>query len=293
MTVTSKPKASSITPGVFQAGRVALVTGGASGIGLGLATAMLECGMCVAIGDVRKDHLATASAALAHHSERLLTLELDVSRRQDWERAADAVARRFGPLHFLGLNAGVGVMGTILGSKMGDWRWLMEVNLAGVTNGLEAFLPQLRAHGEPAHILATSSMGGLTVAAQGGIYSCAKFGVSALMESLHAEFAGSAVGVSLLCPAAVNTNIFDHDEMRPVRHGDTGYVLPPAIAAEIRDISRQILSRGADPLTFGRQVIAAITRGDFYIFTDGAVQPVLELRRDALISTARAMKVMA
>lgn len=249
--------------------------------------------MRVAIGDVRQDHLAIARSELAEYGERLFALDLDVARSEDWERAADAIARRFGALNVLCLNAGIGVMGTILDSRIGDWRWLTEVNLAGVTNGLEAFLAQILGHGEPAHILATSSMGGLTVAAQGGIYSCAKFGVSALMECLHAATSGTAVGVSLLCPAAVNTNIFDHDGMRPSRHDDSGLVAPAEAAAALRDMSRKILSRGVDPLTLGRRVVAAMARGDFYIFTDAAVEPVLRLRRDALISAARTAKAAA
>ena len=266
----------------------ALVTGGASGIGLGIAQALLEAGLCVLVTDVRADHLAAARERLGFAGDRAIFHLLDVASKPQWTAARDLVREHFQDLHVLCLNAGVGVLGSMLETSPEDRAWLMSVNLGGVLYGIEAFLPDMLALERPAHIMATSSMGGLVVANDGGIYSTAKFGVVAVMERLRLELAATSVGTSLLCPSAVNTNIFDHERMRPGAKPGSASRLDEAGLNQMEAMAKGILSQGRTPLEVGVMVREAIVRNDFYIFTDRNVKPILERRRAALLSFAGA-----
>lgn len=264
-------------------GRVALVTGGASGIGFGIARALLSSGMHVVIADVREDHMAKAMADLRGDSCHFL--RLDVADRSAWRRAAEEVGRLCGKLHLLCNNAGIGVLKDLRTSTRQDWDWLMGVNLRGVIYGVTAMLPLIRAHGEGGHIMATSSMGGLIVGESGGIYSAGKFGVVAYMECLRQDLASENIGVSVLCPAAVNTNIFDHATMRP---GLVAGAAVPERDGLDPEIAKRLLAQGRNPLEVGDMVREAILRNDPYIFTDRRVQADLAARRDALFAAASA-----
>jgi NAD(P)-dependent dehydrogenase (short-subunit alcohol dehydrogenase family) len=268
-------------------GRTAIVTGGASGIGLGIAEALLERGLNVVVADVREDHLAHAEARLGHHAGRLLPHRLDVTDRRAWCEAVDAIGDRFGAIDILCLNAGIGVLGKILDSSPADWDWLMGVNLAGVTHGLETVLPLMRGRGARGHVVATSSAGGLMVAADGGVYSSAKFGVVAAMDCLRAELAPEGIGVTTLCPAGVNTNIHDHETMRPEAYRDSGLRADDAELARQQQAARAMLAKGADPRAVGRRVLRAVDDDASIVFTDGGIATVVELRRDALVRAAR------
>ncbi|PRY18316.1 SDR family NAD(P)-dependent oxidoreductase [Kineococcus rhizosphaerae] len=263
-------------------GDTAVVTGGASGIGLGIAEALLDRGLNVVIADVRGDHLEHAGDRLRHHGARLQAQRLDVSDPEQWRRVAQVVVERFGGIDLLCLNAGIGVLGTILRSSRADWHWLLGVNLAGVTNGVEAVLPAMRARGSGGRILATSSAGGLVVAPDGGVYSASKFGVVALMDCLRAELAPDGIGVTTLYPAGVNTNIHDHETMRPPAFADSGVRGNDEELHQQQEAARRVLARAADPADVGRRVLAALDRSASHVFTDGGIRSVLELRRDAL-----------
>ncbi len=266
----------------LSAGDTAVVTGGASGIGLGIAEALLDRGLDVVVADVRGDHLEDAGERLRHHGARLQTRRLDVSDPEQWRRVAQDVAGQFGGIDLLCLNAGIGVLGSILRSSRADWRWLLGVNLAGVTNGVEAVLPAMRARGAGGRILATSSAGGLVVAPDGGAYSASKFGVVALMDCLRSELAPDGIGVTTLYPAGVNTNIHDHETMRPPAFADSGVRGSAEELHRQQEAARRLLARAADPAAVGRHVLAALDRSASHVFTDGGIRPVLELRRDAL-----------
>lgn len=266
--------------------RVALVTGGASGIGLGLATALLKRGAKVIIGDIRTDHMEEAQQTLGDCGDRLSILHLDVTSTKDWGRVRDEVKARYGGLHVLCLNAGIGILGTILQARPHDWAWLMGVNLRGVTLGIETFLPLIRSQREGGRICATSSMGGLMVADDGGIYSSGKFGVVALMECLRTELRDEDIGVSVLCPAGVNTNIHDHGSMRPRELADTGLPTDPEQQRAMQEMARSILAMGSDPLQVGERVADAMLADEPYVFTDGQVASILQARRNALLAAA-------
>lgn len=275
-----------MTSSLVLAGRVALVTGGASGIGLGISTALLRRGATVLIGDIRRDHMEQAAVALASYGDRVQMKHMDVCAARDWQAIRSEVTERFGTLHVLCLNAGIGVLGKVLQARPHDWAWLMGVNLRGVTLGLESFLPILRANHTGGHVCATSSMGGLVVADDGGIYSSAKFAVTALMECLRADLAADPIGVTLLCPAAVNTNIHDHSSMRPRELADSGLDLSPEQQSAVAEMARSILAMGANPLDVGERVVDAMLANQPYVFTDALVAPILAKRRDALLTAA-------
>lgn len=264
-------------------GNIALVTGGASGIGLGIAHALIDAGLRVIVADVRSDHLERARDTLAIAGDRAIFLSLDVTRLDQWGEARTLIEDRFGELHVLCLNAGVGVLGSMLESSDADWDWITSVNLDGVLMGLETFLPHFRAHQKPAHIIATSSMGGLIVANDGGIYSATKFGVVAAMEGLRRDLQESSIGVSVLCPAAVNTNIYDHERMRPAAF-QAGMVPDEEQLEGMEAFHKQILAFGRDPLEVGQLVRDGIEANQAYIFTDRNVRPTLASRRDALLA---------
>jgi NADP-dependent 3-hydroxy acid dehydrogenase YdfG len=184
---TSVSESSRGGPSAATPGSTAIVTGGASGIGLGIVEALLDRGMNVVMADVRDDHLACAQLRLIRHGGRLMPRRLDVTDKRAWREAVEAIGNRFGVIDILCLNAGIGVLGKVLDSRPADWDWLMGVNLEGVTNGLETVLPLIRARGAGGHVVATSSAGGLMVATDGGVNSTAQYGVVAVKDSLRAE----------------------------------------------------------------------------------------------------------
>jgi len=261
-------------------GRGAFVTGGASGMGLGMAKAFAREGARVAIADIRQDHLDAAVADAAAEGLDLAPFQLDVTDREGFARVADAAEAAVGPISLLSLNAGIGVLGHIKDASYDDWDWILGVNLGGVINGVRTFVPRIRAHGLGGHVMATASLGGLVVASSGGIYSAAKFGVVTMMQCLRDDLAKEGIGVSVLCPAAVNTNIHEHYGMRPAQFGDSRY----SQTREEADGLRQMLSKGMSPDRVGEIVVEGINDNRLYILTHPA-GPVITQRRDALLAS--------
>jgi NAD(P)-dependent dehydrogenase (short-subunit alcohol dehydrogenase family) len=273
-------------------GRTAFVTGGASGIGLGMATAFAAAGMNVVIADLRRDHIETALERLG--GERVHAIELDVTDREGFARAADEAERVFGNVHVLCNNAGVGVLGPAALARYADWDWGLGVLLGGAVNGIQTFLPRLLAHGESGHIVNTSSMAGVLPVPNSVIYTTAKAALIGMSEVLRSELAAEGIGVSAFCPGPVQTNIGEVGKTRPARYADSGYA----------DFERQLAERETsplwmDPLECGERVLAGIRNDDLYIFThrefrDGADErfkamlasfpdePVNEERADAI-----------
>ena len=211
-------------------GKTAFITGGASGIGLGIAKAALGHGMNVVIADIREDHLEAARAELGDDAH-VLPVKLDVTDRADYARAADAAEARFGKIHLLFNNAGI----SLRGLKMEEidnqtWDWVLGVNLYGVIHGIQSFVPRIRAHREGGHVVNTASMAGLFVGTrQTGAYATSKFGVVALSEALSFDVKDAGIGVSVLCPAAVNTNIYPNSAgARGNRMGNREYDSTPS-----------------------------------------------------------------
>ena len=210
-------------------GRVAFVTGGASGIGLGMAKAFTKAGMKVVIADIRDDHIDQARAFFdeAGLRDAVHLLKLDVTDRAAFAAAADEAEAVFGKVHVLCGNAGIGIGASIGDASYADWDWGVDVNLNGVFNGIHTFLPRIRAHGEGGHIVNTASMGGILQYSRAGVYVTTKFAVVGLSEALHAELADEPIGVSAFCPGGVRSNIREYEKTRPERFA----AAPPASAA--------------------------------------------------------------
>jgi len=252
-------------------GRTAFVTGGASGIGLGMAKAFVAAGMEVVIADLRRDHIDTALAEL--DSGHVHAIELDVTDRDGFARAADEAERVFGNVHVLCNNAGMGILGSVRLAQYDDWDWGLGVLLGGVVNGVQTFLPRLLAHGEGGHIVNTSSMAGVVPIPGAAIYITAKAALIGLSEALRSELADEGIGVSAFCPGPVQTNIREGGRTRPDRYRDSGYA---ELERELEDRPNSPL--WMDPLECGERVLAGIRRDDLYIFThpefrDGADEP--------------------
>lgn len=238
------------------AGRTAVVTGAASGIGLALAQRLAEEGMRVAMSDVDGDRLEAAAALVGTGSD-VLAVTADVSRWEDVERLAMRVAERLGPVQLLCNNAGVQLNGATWEFELREWQWLLGVNLWGVIHGIKAFVPTMIDRGAPAHVVNTSSVGGLVVFPGMAPYAASKSAVVAISESLHLDLRtlGAAVGVSVLCPGPTMSELRENSTvLRPGAEHGRPLALVTAIpripAAEVAD-----------------QVVDAVLRDRFWVIT--------------------------
>jgi NAD(P)-dependent dehydrogenase (short-subunit alcohol dehydrogenase family) len=242
-------------------GKVAFVTGGASGIGFGMARVFLRNGMKVVIADIRQDHLDEAAAAL-EGSNAVHFIKLDVTDRAAMAAAADETERIFGKVHVLCNNAGVGILGGSKSATYDDWDWGMGVNLGGVINGVQTFAQRIMTHGEGGHIVNTSSMAGVLPGGAATIYVTAKAAVLGLSESLRQELAPEKIGVTALCPGPITTNIHEVSTLRPDKYKNSGLGDVEAALA-VRKPSPVWM----DPIEVGEMVLDAIRRDLPFIFT--------------------------
>lgn len=247
-------------------GKTAFITGGASGIGFGLAEAFVDQGMNVVIADIEEQALAAAKEKLAGQSNkradnRIHAIRLDVTDRAAYAAAADEVARVFGNLHVLCNNAGVASRGLIQNATYDDWDWTLGVNIGGVVNGIRTFLPRMLAHGEEGHIVNTSSMAGLGAAPGNVVYSTSKFAVVGLSEGLRKELANQNIGVTVLCPAAVRTNFNRNERNRPQKFADAGTKL----TEEYYELADKSFEGGTEPREMGEMTVTAIKENRAYV----------------------------
>src|ERR1051325_4326893 len=198
-------------------GKVAVVTGAASGIGRGLAEACAREGMKVVLADVDESALSQAERELKDAGALVLSVRTDGSRAVDVEALARRTLDAFGAAHLLFNNAGVGAGTTVWESTLEDWQWVLGVNLWGVIHGVRTFVPVMLKQADECHIVNTASMAGLTSGPALGVYKVTKHGVVSLSETLCCELAAmkSKIGVSVLCPAGVNTRVMDSERNRP------------------------------------------------------------------------------
>ena len=243
--------------------RTAVITGAASGIGRGLARACARAGMRVALLDIQPGPLAAFERELTAAGATACSVVTDVSDGAAVEAAAQTVQHRLGPVHLLVNNAGVAVHGRPLAEVPdADWQWALGVNVMGVVHGVRAFLPAMRAHDQGGHIVNTASIGGLQVRPgwNGGPYSATKYAVVALSESLRNELEGTNVGVSVLCPGPVRTNLAQGNAARPQRFGaPSAQAMPGMLEA--------VLAGGVDPDAVGELVLRAVRERQFFVFT--------------------------
>lgn len=249
-------------------GHVAVVTGAASGIGFAMAERFGAEGMKVVLADVEEPALAAAEKKLKDSGVTTLSAATDVSKWEDVEALAGRAFDKFGAVHVICNNAGVGGGGraTALWNKsLEEWRWVMGVNLWGVIHGVRAFVPRMIEQGDEGHVVNTASMAGLVLG--GGIYGVTKHGVVALSESLYRQFAmaKTKLGVSVLCPGFVNTNIWDSQRNRPEDLQADEPELPPEEAQQRLDQARQMLGSGLAPSEVAEAVVVGIRERQFYV----------------------------
>jgi NAD(P)-dependent dehydrogenase (short-subunit alcohol dehydrogenase family) len=253
-------------------GKVAFVTGGASGIGLGMAKAFLKRGMKVAIADIHSERLVNAEKALDSPGN-LIALELDVTDRSAIERAADRTEGAFEKVHVVCNNAGIGGGGPAHETPIEVWNRILDINLNGIFHGVQVFLPRILSHGEGGHIVNTSSTAGLQPNPNQGAYCTSKYAIVGFTEALHKDLSEEDVSVSVLCPWFVDTPIMygglDDDDLEGI--------------AKRRESMASWLEQAVSPDLVGEQVVDGILKDELFIFCDGGwTRKLIEARTKAV-----------
>jgi NAD(P)-dependent dehydrogenase (short-subunit alcohol dehydrogenase family) len=264
-------------------GKTAFVTGAASGIGLGIATALSQAGVKVMLCDIEEEALAKAIATLKLTNADVDGVRADVSVKADLQAAADATVARYGKIHILVNNAGVGGAGYYGHWSDAGWNWALGVNLMSVIWGIEIFGPLTEAHGEGGQIVSTASIAGLISGGVSPTYSVSKYGVVALSEGLRGPLAPQGIGVSVLCPGFVRTQINNSLRNAPAGFVSTLEPLPTeGPIAELVKVFQERVSNGIDPLYVGELVREGIENDWPYIFTDTEFEPFIDDRFAAI-----------
>jgi NAD(P)-dependent dehydrogenase (short-subunit alcohol dehydrogenase family) len=247
-------------------GKVAVITGGASGIGLAMARRFGAAGMQLMLADIDEVALGDAAASLRGHGRDVSTFVCDVSDAAAVDALAADTIEAYGSVHVVCNNAGVGTGGAMVDVPLAEWEWVLGVNLWGVIHGVRSFLPLLRQAGE-GHIVNTASVAGLFSAPFMGPYNVSKFGVVTLSETLFHELrlSGDPIGVSVLCPAWVRTRIHESARNRPDTAG--GPVTLGEGLDGVGEIMRNFIESGMDPDAVADAVLAAVVENRFYILT--------------------------
>ncbi len=257
-------------------GMVAFITGGARGIGLGIGRAFARAGMRLAIVDIDRDSLAAARFELARLTA-VETFNLEVRDREAYAQVADEAEARLGPVSILCNNAGVGAP-TRLTYEF--WDWMLGINLNGVINGIQTFLPRMIERGAVGHIVNTASDAGLVAEGSGVMYNTSKFAVVGLSEALRLELEPRRIGVSVLCPGLVRTNIVSNSRItQPVAQN----VEEAKTWEKITERVTARLARGVDPDQIGEMVLAGVKANRLYILTDRLVEKFIQARTTALL----------
>lgn len=267
------------------AGKTAVVTGGASGIGLALAERFAAARMQVVLADIQKDALERAVQKLEAMQTRVIGVVADTMQKAAVQALADQAISTFGKIHIVCNNAGVASTRNAAGTGIWevpdeDWRWVLGVNLHGVIHGLQAFVPHMLAHGEEGHIVNTASLAGLLPG--GGTYGVSKHGVVALTETLcnDLRLRNAKIGASVLCPGMVSTNIFDAERNRPDDLKHSG----PGLAEEMKAMGRAALAAGKSPGEIAEIVFRSIEENNLYILPHPAWDDFLKRRFDAILA---------
>lgn len=274
-------------------GKVAVVTGAASGIGRALAEKSAQLGMKVVLADVEAAALKQAEEEMRASGADVLAVQTDVSKADDVEALARKAFDTYGAVNLLFNNAGVGGGTTVWESSLADWQWILGVNLWGVVHGVHAFVPRMLAQGSEGYIVNTASSAGLIASSGLGIYKVTKHGVVTLSETLALELAqrGANIKVSVLCPEWVNTRIMDSERNRPPALQNEPQPLTPELAAAIQAM-RQVVEAGISPSQVADTVFDAIRENKFYILTHPTTKFAVQLRLQGILDDTGPQDIM-
>jgi NADP-dependent 3-hydroxy acid dehydrogenase YdfG len=266
-------------------GKVAFITGAGSGIGLGQAKVLCaEAGMKVVLADIRQDHLNHALEYFQALKLPAHAILLDITDRKAYEQAADEAERVFGTIDLLCNTAGVSQFGPLEQATNDDWNWQLDVNFRGVLNGVQTFMPRMIKRGTGGHIVNTASMSAFVPLPNTAIYCTTKYAVRGFSECLRIELEKHGIGVSLLCPGAVNTNIDKSVLSRPERYAETGYY--GADPETFRRL-KSVIADGIDPIDLGRIVRGAIESNEFWILPFPEFIPTIERYHAEVVAAMR------
>jgi NAD(P)-dependent dehydrogenase (short-subunit alcohol dehydrogenase family) len=273
--------------GVIGPGRIAVVTGGASGIGRALAELLGSEGSAVVVADLDGDAAEVVASGIRGAGGTAVAVHVDVSDAKSVEALASETNARFDGVDLLCNNAGVSTFNLIQDQTLDDWNWVLGVNLWGVIHGIQSFLPIMRRQGRPAHIVNTSSVAGLLSGVPFiGPYSATKVAVVSISETLSQEFAiaGLPIGVSVLCPSATETRVMESERGRPSGLGtETRTEMAEAVRVAIRDSFTG--PDGQHPTQVARRVVEAVRAGEFWIITHPSERHVVETRFGAILAS--------
>ena len=269
-------------------GKVAVVTGAASGIGKAIAEKCLAEGMNVVMADIQQDALDSAAESLAAAGNNsILPIQVDVSIGEEIDKLLKRTVDEFGAVHLLFNNAGVGGGGNTWEATQQDWDWVLGVNLWSVIYGVQKFVPQMLKQDTECHIVNTASMAGLMGGTTNACYSVTKFGVVALTENLYQDLlaANAKIGVSVLCPGFVNTNIFDSGRNRPEHLSNEQAVVEPTEEQAARiEMFKEILRTGMQPEDLANIVFDAIREERLFILTHDSFKPFVTERANNIVN---------
>jgi len=263
-------------------GKVAVVTGGASGIGRGMAQRFAREGMRIVLADVEETALRQAETEMRAAGATVIAVPTDVSKLEDVEALAQRTLQEFGQVDIVCNNAGVAALGMpSWQAPIEDWKWVLGVNLWGVINGVHTFVPIMLKQGTEGHIVNTASLAGLMSGPMMATYGVSKFGVVALSEALHHELTlqGAQIGVSVLCPAWVNTRIADAERNRPsdLQRSEAMPQQP------LEGVVRQLLATGLSPENVAEKVLHAVKNNRFYIITHPETKAIIRQRMENIL----------
>ncbi len=257
-------------------GKTAIVTGAASGIGLGIATALAEAGANVVMADIQKDVVEQAAHGLSGTNKRVMPVRIDVTQEHSVLDALEEAERNFGKLHIACNNAGVPMHGVSMSEvPPDDWEFVLGVNVWGIIHGIRHYVPAILKHGEEGHIVNTASVAGFQNrrGTNQGPYSMTKYAALSLSEALEHELEGTPIGVSVLCPGPINTNIARGARNRPEHMGG-----PTARASDEAVLAERLATIGLDPKRVGERVVDAIRTRTFYAFVGAVPADVIRSR---------------
>ncbi|MBW2286400.1 MAG: SDR family NAD(P)-dependent oxidoreductase [Deltaproteobacteria bacterium] len=256
------------------AGKVAFVTGGASGIGLALAQAFAGEGAKIVLADIEVGALEKAEESLRADGAEVIGVRCDVSDPESVKAAGARAVEAFEKIHILCNNAGVAPSGAMDETTPDDWNWCLGVNLMGVVHGCQSIVPLIKQHGEGGHVVNTASVAGLMALPTLGIYTATKYAVVGISETLRGELAPFDIGVSVLCPSFVKTQLNTSHRNRPAEYGP----------GEPDEFMTQILPTGTEPSVIAERVIRGIKRGDLYILPHPDLKAGFQARADEILA---------